>query len=68
METLSVHPKNQKQFDAVVAVLNALEITFEKEERSPYSPEFLAKIEKSKAEAKAGKTTTIKPADIWNLG
>ena len=65
METLIVNPKNQKQLDAVEAVLKALNVSFKKEET--YNPEFVEKIEKSRAEAKAGKTTTIKPSDIWNL-
>ncbi len=67
METLIVHPKNQKQLAAIEAVLKALNVTFIKEENY-YDPEFVAKIEKSKAEAKAGKVIVIKPADIWNLG
>jgi hypothetical protein len=67
METLSVHPKTKKQLNAVVAVLKALDISFEKEGKNAYNPEFVAKIEKSVAEAKAGRTTTIEPSDIWNL-
>ncbi|MBD1365708.1 hypothetical protein IDJ77_17970 [Mucilaginibacter sp. ZT4R22] len=67
METLSVHPKTKKQLDAVVAVLKALEISFETDEKSPYNPEFVAKMERGEADIKAGRTTTIKPADIWNL-
>ena len=65
METLIVNPKNQKQLDAVEAVLKALHVSFKKEQ--PYNSEFVTKIEKSKAEARAGKTTKIKPSDIWNL-
>ncbi|MEO7211908.1 DUF2683 family protein [Mucilaginibacter sp.] len=67
METLSIHPKTKKQLDAVVAVLKALDISFEKEEKGSYNPEFVAKIEKGRADIKAGNTTKIKPADIWNL-
>lgn len=67
METLSVHPKNKKQLDAIVAVLNALDVAFEKKGDSPYNAKFVAKIEKSKAEVVAGKTTAVKPSDIWNL-
>lgn len=67
METLIVHPKNQKQLATVEAILKALDIAFKKEEESQYNPDFVTKIEKSRAEVKAGKTTKIKPADIWNL-
>lgn len=66
METIIVHPKNPKQSAAVEAVLKALNVAFKKG-KSPYDPAFVAKIEKSKADVKAGKTTKIKPADIWSL-
>jgi len=68
METLIVQPKNQKQLETVEAILKALDVTFKKGESSKYDPAFVNKIEKSKAEVKAGNTTKIKPADIWNLG
>ncbi len=66
METLIVHPKNQKQLAAIEAVLKALDIAFKREDS--YNPDFEKKIEKSKAEVRDGKTTKVKPADIWNLG
>ena len=68
METLIVHPKNQKQLATVEAILKALDVAFKKEEENQYNPDFVAKIEKSRSEVKAGNTTKIKPADIWNLG
>lgn len=68
MQTLIVQPKDRKELAAVKAALRALGVSFKKEEVEPYDPEFVAKIERSKADARAGKTTTIKPADIWNLG
>ncbi|HYK75805.1 MAG TPA: DUF2683 family protein [Daejeonella sp.] len=63
MEILIIHPKNQKQLDAVVAVLKALDVAFQKEE-SPYDPEFVAKIEQSKQEIKEGKITRVKKEDL----
>jgi hypothetical protein len=33
-----------------------------------YNSEFVAKIRKSEADVKAGRTTKIKPSDIWNIG
>lgn len=38
METLIVRPKNQKQLATVQAVLKALDVAFDKEEKSPYDP------------------------------
>lgn len=36
--------------------------------RSSYNPEFVAKMKRSEEDIKAGRTTKIEPADIWNLG
>lgn len=59
METLIVHPKNQKQLVAVEAVLKALNVAFKKkEEESQYNPEFVAKIKKSQTQAKEGKVVS----------
>jgi hypothetical protein len=67
METLIVQPKNQKQLDAVEAVLKALNVTFKKEEKSPYNPEFVAKIKKSQKQIKEGNYVTIDPSkSIWD--
>lgn len=68
METIVVHPKNQKQLAAVEAVLKALNVTFKKEGERLYNPEFIAKMKQSDQDVKAGRTTKIEPADIWNLG
>jgi hypothetical protein len=70
METLIVHPKNQEQLTALKSFMKAFKVDFQtaKSGEDFYSPEFVAKIKKSEAEVKAGKTTKIEPADIWNLG
>lgn len=67
METLIVQPKDQKQLATVEAILKALDVTFKKGESSEYDADFIKKIEKSKAQVKAGKTTKIKPADITKI-
>jgi PHD/YefM family antitoxin component YafN of YafNO toxin-antitoxin module len=36
--------------------------------KTPYNPELIAKIRQSEEDIKAGRTTKIEPADIWNLG
>ncbi len=66
METLIVQPKNQKQLAAVKAVLRALDISFKKENESPYDPEFVAKIEKSRKQVKEGNFVTVDPKkSLW---
>jgi len=69
METLIVHPKNKEQLTALKAIMKALKVDFktEKNTESIYSPEFNAKIKRGEEDIKAGRTTQIKPADIWNL-
>ncbi len=70
METLIVQPKSKEQLAALKAIMKALKVDFikEKSEESPYSAEFSAKMKKSEDDVKAGRTTKIEPADIWNLG
>ncbi len=65
METLIVHPKDQKQLAAVKAVLKALNVDFKKEKESPYNPEFVAKIKRAEKNFKDGKFTTVKVEDLW---
>ena len=67
MQTLIVQPKNRKELAAVKAALKALGVSFKKEEVGSYDPEFVARIERSKAEVRAGKTTTVKPEDLKNF-
>jgi hypothetical protein len=62
MESLTVHPKNKKQLAAVKAVLKALDVDFQKEEKSPYNPDFVAMVKKAE---KNGNYKTIDPNDVW---
>jgi hypothetical protein len=67
METLVVKPKNQKQLDAVEAVLKALNVSFKKEEKSPYDPEFVVKVKKRQKQIEEGNFITIDPSkSIWD--
>ena len=43
----------------------ALKIKFEVTQESPYNPEFVAKIQKSRKQAQEGKTVKIALDDIW---
>jgi hypothetical protein len=65
MENLIVRPKNQKQLATVEAVLKALNIAFQKEEKSAYNPEFVAKILEGSKEIAEGKGTKIPLEDLW---
>jgi len=69
METLIVQPKDKEQLAALKAIMKALKVNFttEKDTKSPYSPEFVAKMKQGEEDIKAGRTTKIEPADIWNL-
>lgn len=64
METLIVHPKNEEQLTALKAVMKVLKIDFETD-KSPYNPEFVAKIKRSEAQMKAGKGISIATEDLW---
>lgn len=65
METLIVKPKNQKQLATVEAVLKALNIAFQKEEKSEYNSGFVAKILEGSKEIAEGKGTKIPLEDLW---
>ena len=55
--TIIAHPKNKKQEAAIEAVLKALDVSFQKEEESPYNPEFVAKVKARAASAEKGNVT-----------
>jgi len=64
METLIVQPKTKEQLTALKAVIKALKIDF-KSEKSPYSPEFEAKILQGREDIKNGKGVKIDTNDLW---
>lgn len=70
MDTLIVQPKSKEQLAALKAVMKALKIDFktEKDTDKQYNAEFVAKMAIAEEDVKAGRTTKIEPADIWNLG
>ncbi|RZK25617.1 MAG: hypothetical protein EOO43_05045 [Flavobacterium sp.] len=64
--TIIAHPKNKKQEAAIEAVLKALNVSFQKEDESPYNPEFVAKIKDRLAEVKKGNYITLDPSkSLW---
>ncbi len=65
METITVHPQNKEQSNALEIILKAMNVPFEKEEESPYNPEFLAKIKRGEKAAKEEKTMKVNVANLW---
>jgi hypothetical protein len=63
METLIVHPGNKEQLVALKTFMKAFKISFE-EEKSPYNPEFVAKIQESREQVKRGETRIVNIADL----
>jgi len=65
METVIMHPKNKEQLLALKAFAKALKVEF-KTEKSPYSPEFVAKIKESRKQIDDGHYTTLDPnKSLW---
>ena len=61
-----MHQKNKKQYDALVALANELNVDFETEGKSPYNPEFVAKIlagEKAKNDGERGLRVDVE--NLW---
>ena len=64
METIIVYPKNKEELSALKAFIKALKIDFTTE-KSPYNPEFVAKIKRGQEQIKAGKGVSISIEDMW---
>ncbi|MBP8155569.1 MAG: hypothetical protein KAX81_00980 [Leadbetterella sp.] len=62
---LIAHPTNANELGVIKAFFEALKIKFEVAEESPYNPEFVAKIQKSRKQAMEGKTVKISLDEIW---
>ncbi len=59
------HPVTEDKLESLKAFLKALKIKFEVTQDNPYSPEFVAKIEKSREQFKKGDYSVIKTEDLW---
>lgn len=64
MTTITVHPEDASQIEAVKAIMKALKIKFEISKEKPYNPEFVAKIKRSEEDFKNGKFTRVKAVDL----
>jgi MinD superfamily P-loop ATPase len=65
MNIVIAHPKDEKQKNALTAVLEAMEIKFEEE--IPYNEAFVAKIKNSKKQVEDGKFTEVKAENITSF-
>jgi hypothetical protein len=65
IQNIIVHPSNEQELSVITAFFKALKIKFELAKDSPYDPEFVDKIEKSRKQAAEGKTVKIDLDDIW---
>lgn len=63
METLIVHPGNKEQLAALKTFMKAFKISFD-EEKSPYDPKFVAKIQESRDQVKRGETRVVNIDDL----
>ncbi|MFI5140480.1 MAG: DUF2683 family protein [Sphingobacteriales bacterium] len=66
METVIMHPKSKEQLSALKAFAKALKIDLETE-KSPYNPEFVAKIKESQKQAKEGRIVSYTLAQLDDL-
>lgn len=65
METLRVHPNNEEELIAIQTLLKVMKINFEKEEESPYNPEFVAKIKRGEKAKREGKGVKADLDNLW---
>ena len=65
MTTLTINTESQEVIKAVKALLTGFQVSYEESKSSPYNPEFVAKIEKSRQEIREGKSVKIDLDDIW---
>ena len=66
METVIMHPKNKEQLTALKAFAKALKVKFETG-TTPYDPDFVAKIKRSKKQAEEGKVISYSIAQLEQL-
>lgn len=69
METLILHTEAEK-VEIIKEFLNSIKVKFEisteqSDTESRYNPEFVAKIERSRQQAKEAKGRIIKIEDLW---
>jgi hypothetical protein len=66
-EIIIARPSNAIEVNTMKAFMKALKIKYEVAKKPPYRAEFLAKIERSRKDYKAGKGQTITIQDLKKL-
>lgn len=69
MEAINItaYTKDNSEIEAIKAFMKALKIKFEVAKEKPYDKEFVAKIEKGRADYKNGKGTVMTMEQLNNL-
>lgn len=62
--TFIIHPETIEQENALKAFVKALKMKFEIAKEKPYDPEFVAKIQESRQQAKEGKVTRVEKDEL----
>lgn len=62
--TIILHTETKEQEDAIKAFAKAMKIPFEVAKESPYDPEFVSKVKKSRQEYKDGNFVTVEKREI----
>jgi hypothetical protein len=65
-DILIIHPDTTEKLEALTTFLKAFKLDFEisKTPSSPYNPDFVAKIKKSRNEIKNGNGVTVKKENL----
>lgn len=67
MTTITLHPETPEQEKALKAMAKALKIKFEVDDEEPYDPEFVAKIQKARQQAKEGEGRKVSIDELNEL-
>jgi hypothetical protein len=58
------HPQTNEQVSALKAFMQALKIKFEISKEEKYNPDFVAKVQESREQAKNGRVTRVDKKDL----
>lgn len=68
MESIFIEIENKEQKKAITAFLKLINVSFKTKKEKKYDPEFVAKIQKSREDLKAGKGTVMTIEELNKLG
>ena len=69
MEAINIKAftSDASQIEALKAFMKALKIKFEVSKESPYNPDFVAKVNKSKSQVEKGEVIRVEKEDLKNF-